>query len=77
MAELAKAEAKRLQARQKHFEGTAERVSMMVLRVLDFFGVAKLAGRTHTLSKRKCPPSVRVDNEARVPTAFKRRYAAT
>jgi Siphovirus Gp157 len=72
MAELAKAEVKRLQARQKHFEGTAERVSMMVLRVLDFFGVTKLEGRTHTLSKRKCPPSVKLENEARVPARFKR-----
>jgi hypothetical protein len=34
MAELAKAEVKRLQARQKHFEATAERVSSMVLHVL-------------------------------------------
>ena len=32
MAELAKAEGKRLQARQKHFEATAERVSAMVPR---------------------------------------------
>jgi len=35
MAELAKAEVKRLQARQKHFESTARRVSTMVLNVLD------------------------------------------
>ena len=34
LAELAKAEGKRLQARQKHFEATADRVSAMVLRVL-------------------------------------------
>lgn len=72
MAELAKAEVKRLQARQKHFEATADRVSAMVLRVLDVFGVKKLEGRTHTLSKRKCPPSVRIDDEVRVPTEFKR-----
>ena len=56
MAELAKAEGKRLQARQKHFEATAERVSAMVLRVLDYLGVKKLEGRTNTLKKRKCPP---------------------
>jgi len=72
MAEVAKAEVKRLQARQKHFEATGERVSAMVLRVLDFFGVKKLEGRTHTLSKRKCPPSVRIDDDARVPSEFKR-----
>ncbi len=56
MAELAKAEGKRLQARQKHFEATAERVSAMVLRVLDYLGVKKLEGRTNTLKKMKCPP---------------------
>jgi Siphovirus Gp157 len=72
MAELAKAEIKRLQDRQKHFEGTADRVSAMVLRVLDFLGAKKLEGRTHTLSKRKCPPSVRIDDAARVPSEFKR-----
>ena len=72
MAELAKAEIKRLQGRQKHFEGTADRVSAMVLRVLDFLGAKKLEGRTHTLCKRKCPPSVRIDDETRVPSEFKR-----
>ena len=72
MADLAKAEIKRLQGRQKHFEGTADRVSAMVLRVLDFLGAKRLGGRTHTLSKRKCPPSVRIDDETRVPSEFKR-----
>ena len=72
MAELAKAEIKRLQGRQKHFESTADRVSAMVLHVLDFLGAKRLEGRTHTLSKRKCPPSVRIDDEARVPSEFKR-----
>ena len=72
MAELAKAEIKRLQGRQKHFEGTADRASAMVLRVLDFLGAKKLEGRTHTLCKRKCPPSVRIDDETRVPSEFKR-----
>src|SRR5580658_555183 len=67
MAELAKAEVKRLQARQKHFEATAERVSAMVLRVLDYLGVKKLEGRTNTLKKRKCPPSVKIIDDAKVP----------
>jgi hypothetical protein len=71
MAELAKAEGKRLQARQKHFEATAERVSAMVLRILDFLGVKKLEGRTNTLKKRKCPPSVRILDEAKVPAEYK------
>src|SRR5579862_5665032 len=71
MADLAKAEVKRLQARQKHFEATAERVSSMVLRVLDYLGVKKLEGRTNTLKKRKCPPSVKIIDDAKVPAEFK------
>jgi hypothetical protein len=72
MAELAKAESKRLQARQKHFEATAERVSSMVLHVLDWLGVKKLEGRTNTLKKRKCPPSVNVIDEQKIPAEYKR-----
>jgi len=72
MAELAKAEVKRLQARQKHFEATAERVSSMVLHVLDWLRVKKLEGRTNTLKKRKCPPSVNVIDEQKIPAEYKR-----
>jgi len=72
MAELAKAEVKRLQARQKHFEAAAERVSSMVLRVLDWLGAEKLEGRTNTLKKRKCPPSVNVIDEQKIPAEYKR-----
>jgi len=72
MAELAKAEVKRLQARQKHFEAAAERVSGMALRVLDWLGAEKLEGRTNTLKKRKCPPSVNVIDEQKIPAEYKR-----
>jgi hypothetical protein len=72
MAELAKAEAKRLRARQKHFEAAAERVSSMVLHVLDWLGAEKLEGRTSTLKKRKCPPSVNVIDEQKIPAEYKR-----
>ena len=72
MAELAKAEVKRIQARQKHFEAAAERVSGMVLRVLDWLGAEKLEGRTNTLKKRKCPPSVNVIDEQKIPAEYKR-----
>jgi hypothetical protein len=72
MADMAKAEVKRLQARQKHFEATAERVSGMVLHVLDWLRVKKLEGRTNTLKKRKCPPSVNVIDEQKIPAEYKR-----
>ena len=60
MAELAKAEGKRLQARQKHFEATAERVSAMVLRVLDYLGVKKLAKQALNLEKAVVGSFVRI-----------------
>lgn len=72
MAELAKAEVKRLQARQKYFGAAAERVSSMVLRVLDRLGAERLEGRTNTLKKRKCPPSVNVIDEQKIPAEYKR-----
>jgi len=72
MAGLAKSEVKRLQARQKHFEATGERVSAMVLRVLDLLGVTRLEGKTHTLKKRKCPASVKILEEEKIPPAYKR-----
>jgi hypothetical protein len=72
MAALAKSEVQRLQARQKHFESTAERVRSMALRVLECLGVTKLEGRTHTLKKRKCPASVALWDEIAVPTEYKR-----
>ena len=72
MAHLAKGEVKRLQARQKHFEATVERVSAMVLRVLDYLGITKLEGRTHTLKKRKCPASVKIVEEEKIPPGYKR-----
>ena len=72
MAGLAKSEVKRLQARQKHFEATGERVSAMVLRVLDVLGVTRLEGKTHTLKKRKCPASVKILEEDKIPAAYKR-----
>jgi Siphovirus Gp157 len=72
MTALAKSEVKRLQVRQKHFEATGERVSAMVLRVLDFLGVTRLEGKTHTLKKRKCPASVKILEEDKIPPAYKR-----
>lgn len=72
MAALAKSEVQRLQARQKHFESTAERVRAMALRVLDRLGVTRLEGRTHTLKKRKCPASVALRDEIEIPAEYKR-----
>jgi hypothetical protein len=71
MAALAKAEVQRLQTRQRHFESTAERVRAMTLRVIDYLGVSKLEGRTHTLKKRKCPASVAIRDEATISAEFK------
>ena len=43
-----------------------------MLRVLDWLGAEKLEGRTNTLKKRKCPPSVNVIDEQKIPAEFKR-----
>jgi hypothetical protein len=40
--------------------------------VLDFLAVSKLEGRTHTLKKRKCPASVKIIEEERIPPVYKR-----
>jgi hypothetical protein len=72
MAALAKTEVQQLQTRQKHFESTAERVRAMALRVIDYLGVSKLEGRTHTLKKRKCPASVAIRDQAGISAEFKR-----
>jgi len=55
MAELAKSEGKRLQARQKHFEATAERVSAMVLRVLDYLGGEEVGGPNEHSQEEEVP----------------------
>ena len=43
-----------------------------MLRVLDWLGAEKLEGRTNTLKKRKCPPSVNVIDEQKIPAEYKR-----
>jgi hypothetical protein len=43
----------------------------MVLRVLDYLGVKRLEGRTNTLKKLKCPASVKIIDEAKVPAEYK------
>jgi hypothetical protein len=57
-----------------HFcEGMAELAkSSMVLHVLDWLRVKKLEGRMNTLKKRKCPPSVNVIDEQKIPEEYKR-----
>jgi hypothetical protein len=44
----------------------------MALRVLDFLQVTRLEGKTHTLKKRKCPPSVQILEEEKIPAAYRR-----
>jgi Siphovirus Gp157 len=58
--------------KSRNFETIADRVSSMVLHVLDWLGVKKLEGRTNTLKKRKCPPSVNVIDEQKIPAEYKR-----
>ncbi len=71
MEKLAKAEVKRLRARQLHFKVMAARVSTMALFVLDYLQVTKLEGKTHTLKKRKCPPSVKILERDKIPVEYR------
>ena len=48
------------------------RVRGMALRVLDYFGVSKLEGGTHTLTKRKCLASVAIRNRTEISAELKR-----
>jgi hypothetical protein len=61
----------RVRARGKHFKAMGERASAMALYVLDFLRVTRLEGKTHTLKKRKCPPSVKILEEGKIPAAYK------
>ena len=71
MEKLAKAEVKRLRARQLHFKVLTERVSAMALFVLDYLRLTKLEGKTHTLRKRKCPPSVKIIEREKISAEYK------
>jgi hypothetical protein len=71
MEKLAKAEVKRLRARQLRFKVLTERVSAMALFVLDYLRVTKLEGKTHTLKKRKCPPSVKIIEREKISAEYK------
>jgi hypothetical protein len=44
------------------------------LRVVDYFSVSKLEGRTHTLKKRKYPASVAIYNQAEILSGIQTRH---
>ena len=69
--QLAAAESKRLQARRKGFERSAERLEQYVRRAMDLAGVRKLQGETTTLSLRVAPASVLITNFEAVPAEYK------
>jgi hypothetical protein len=76
-AELAKAEIKRLQDRRQFFERAAERMKSYVSWIIREMGPdekgawRKLEGKTATLSLRKMPDVLQVDDEASIPPKFK------
>lgn len=77
--ELAKNEIERLEARKRFFERVGGRLRNYVRWVIqNVLGAdeegrwKRLEGQTSTLSLRKCPPAVEVQDEAAVPAEYKR-----
>jgi Siphovirus Gp157 len=70
-------EIKRLQARKAFFEAVVERVEFSVVRTIRNLGIdakgkyKSLQGETVTLSVRRCPATVAITDEAKVPALFK------
>ena len=71
MAQFARAEAERLAARAKHFEGEYRRLSAYVLNVMEERGLDELEGKTATLKIRNNPPAVLIGAEDLIPAEFK------
>jgi hypothetical protein len=75
---FADAEIKRLQDRKQTFTRLLDRTEGYMVRVIQSLGQdtkgkwQKLEGRTVTFSLRKQPPSVAIDNEADVPSAYRK-----
>lgn len=73
---LADAEIKRLQARKRRFENAVERMETYIMSVLDKLpvpkrGPKKLEGATATLSLCKCPPSLQITDESKIPAEYR------
>jgi hypothetical protein len=76
--DFANAEIKRLQERKAAFVRILDRTESYIVRILQSLGQdakgkwQKLEGRTVTFSLRKQPPSVAIDNESDVPSAYRK-----
>ena len=71
-AAAAKAEKDRLAARQQRYERHIERIETYVLAILATSGIAKLDGLTATLSARRNPESLVIDDADAIPGTFYR-----
>ena len=69
-AQLAAAEAKRQAERKARFEARAERIENYVLCTMESRGRERLNGSTVSFSLAKCPPSVCVTDQAKLPAEF-------
>lgn len=68
----AKRERERLEKREQWAARQAERLTEYVLAVLDASNIPKLDGETSTLTARKNPPAVQIDEPAAVPGEYMR-----
>ena len=73
----AEAEIERLASRKERYEAALDRMTEYVIHVIEALGPdskgkpRKLEGNTVTFSLKKCPPSVIVADDARIPEAYK------
>lgn len=68
--DFAKEEISRLQTRVSRFQGRIESLDAFVIAAMRNTGKRKLEGNSFTLSLRKNPDSVQIDDAAKVPAAF-------
>lgn len=75
-AALAAEEIRRLQMRKQRFDGALERLDAYVVGVLESLpepkrGPKRLEGATATLSLAKCPASLKITDDALIPTEYR------
>jgi hypothetical protein len=72
-AQACATEEKRLAARRARFERNAESLRRYVHVQMEGRGIQRIAAGTFSFALKRCPPSVEVIDEARVPEGFKRK----
>ena len=76
-AEAAEAERQRLSKVQRHYQNNADRLREYVQGCLQAANIERVSGPRFAVSVCRCPPSVQVIDENKVPVEFIRRHTET